>query len=99
MEMVVAYFVLLTRHLPEGSEKNTKTLIQDSRSPGLDLKAGPSLYEAGVLTTSPRRSLELTVKAAGTYSYHYALKGYLAAYLLLLLFKHTKTYLYSFSVV
>jgi hypothetical protein len=36
---------------PEGLRKNTKTLSQDSRSPGRNLNPGPSESEAGVLTT------------------------------------------------
>jgi hypothetical protein len=35
----------------EGLRKATKSLIQDSRSPGRDLKPGPPEYEAGVVTT------------------------------------------------
>jgi hypothetical protein len=39
----------------EGLRKTTKNLSQDSRSPGRDLNPGPPEYEAGVLTTRPRR--------------------------------------------
>jgi hypothetical protein len=39
----------------------TKNLSQDSRSPGRDLKPGPPEYEAGVLTTRPRRSVPLPI--------------------------------------
>jgi hypothetical protein len=45
-----------SRHLHESTEKNNEN-IQDSRSPGLDLKPEPPEYEAGVLTTRPRRSV------------------------------------------
>jgi hypothetical protein len=48
-------FKALSRHSPGGS--TTKKLSEDSRSPGIDLKAGPPEYEAGVLTTQPRRSV------------------------------------------
>jgi hypothetical protein len=54
-EAVVAYFKVLPRHLPEGTETTTKNLSRYSRSPGRDLKPGPSEYEAGVLPTQPRR--------------------------------------------
>jgi hypothetical protein len=43
---------VLSRHLPEGTDENHKTLSQDSRSPSRDLNPGPSEYEAGVPTTS-----------------------------------------------
>jgi hypothetical protein len=38
--------------------KATKTLTQDSRSPDQDLKPVPHEYEAGVLTTQPRCSVQ-----------------------------------------
>jgi hypothetical protein len=41
----------------EGLRKTTKNLSQVSRSPGRDLNPGPPEYEAGVLTTRPRRSV------------------------------------------
>jgi hypothetical protein len=41
----------------EGLIKASKDLSQDSRSPGRDSKPGPFKYEAGVLTTPPRRSV------------------------------------------
>jgi hypothetical protein len=44
----------------EGLEKITKNLSQDSRSPSRDLKPGPPEYEAGALTTQPRRSVPST---------------------------------------
>jgi hypothetical protein len=40
----------------ENLRKTMKNLSQDSRSPGQDLDPGPPKYEAGVLTTRPRRS-------------------------------------------
>jgi hypothetical protein len=39
----------------EGRRKTTKTLSQDSWSPGRDLNPGPPEYEAGMLTTRPWR--------------------------------------------
>jgi hypothetical protein len=41
----------------EGLRKTTKNLSQDRRSLGRDLNPGPPEYEAGVLTTRPRRSV------------------------------------------
>jgi hypothetical protein len=43
------------RYLPGGNEKTTKSLSQDSWSPGRDLNPEPAEYEAGILTTGPRR--------------------------------------------
>jgi hypothetical protein len=40
----------------EGTRKTTKSLSQDSQSPGPDLNPGPTEYE-GVLTTRLRRSV------------------------------------------
>jgi hypothetical protein len=37
--------------------KTMKNLREDSRSLGRDLNSGPPEYEAGVLTTQPRRSV------------------------------------------
>jgi hypothetical protein len=37
----------------EGLRKTTKSFSENSRFPGRDLNAGPSVYEAGVLTTRP----------------------------------------------
>jgi hypothetical protein len=52
------------KHFPvillEGLRKTTKYLSQDSRSPGRKLNHGPPEYEAGVLTTRPRRSVKCT---------------------------------------
>jgi hypothetical protein len=49
------------RHYPciwlEGLRKTTKILSQDIRSSLRDLNQGPPEYEAGVLTTQPRRSV------------------------------------------
>jgi hypothetical protein len=56
-EAVVAKFkVLLFRHFPGGTEKN-QNVSQHSLSPGRNLNPGPPEYEAGVLTTRPRRSV------------------------------------------
>jgi hypothetical protein len=41
----------------EGLKKTTKTLSQDNRSLGRNLSLGFTEYEAGVLTTRPRRSV------------------------------------------
>jgi hypothetical protein len=51
-EVVVAYFNVLSRNLPGGTEENN-TLSQDSLSPGRDLNAGPPENEAGMPTTRP----------------------------------------------
>jgi hypothetical protein len=48
----------LTQHFPVGAEENHGNLSRDSRSPGRDLNPGASEYEAGVLTTQLRRSVE-----------------------------------------
>jgi hypothetical protein len=47
-----------------GLRKTTKNLSQGSRSPGRDLNPGPPEYEAGVLTTRPRRSVNLIIMAS-----------------------------------
>jgi hypothetical protein len=49
----------------EGVRKTTKSLSQDSRSPGRDLNPGPAEYEARVLTTRPRRSVKMCVNGNG----------------------------------
>jgi hypothetical protein len=41
----------------DGLRKTTKSLSQDSRSSGLDLKPGPLENEAGMLITRPRLSV------------------------------------------
>jgi hypothetical protein len=43
-------------NLPGGTEANHEK-SQSSRSPGRDLNRRPDEYEAGVLTTQPRRSV------------------------------------------
>jgi hypothetical protein len=53
-EAVVAWFKVLSRHLPGRTEENHKNLSQDSWFPGRDLNPGPPEYETGVLTTRPR---------------------------------------------
>jgi hypothetical protein len=50
-EAVVAYFKVLSRHLPGGTEKTHKNHSQDSLSPGRNLNSEPPEYEAGVLST------------------------------------------------
>jgi hypothetical protein len=53
---VVAYFKQLSQYFPrETEEKHKKS--QSSRSPCRDLNPGLPEYEAGVLTTRPRRSV------------------------------------------
>jgi hypothetical protein len=42
-------FKALSRNSPRGSEKTTKNLSQDGRSPGRDLNPEPTEYESGVL--------------------------------------------------
>jgi hypothetical protein len=51
-----------------GAEKNKKKLNQHSRSPGRDLYPGSPEYEAGVLTTRPRRSVVFVVVVVVRYS-------------------------------
>jgi hypothetical protein len=52
-------FTLVSWHSPEGLREITKNLSRDSRSPDRDLKPRLPEYEAGVLTTQPRRSVIL----------------------------------------
>jgi hypothetical protein len=40
----------------------TKTISQDNRSPGRDLKSGPPEYKAGLLTIRRRRSVHIVVQ-------------------------------------
>jgi hypothetical protein len=47
-----------SRHLLGETEETTKELGQGSRSPGRDLKKVRPEYEAVVLNTQPRRSVE-----------------------------------------
>jgi hypothetical protein len=58
---VVAQFKVISRHAPGGTKIITKTLSQDSRSSGRDLKPGRPEYEARVFTTRPLRSVVLHV--------------------------------------
>jgi hypothetical protein len=51
-------FKVLAQYSPVGTEKNTKNLSQDSWCLDRDLNRGPPEYEAGVLTTPPRRSMQ-----------------------------------------
>jgi hypothetical protein len=44
---------------PEELWKTTTNLSQNSLSPGRDFNPGPPEYEAGVLTTRPRRSVKV----------------------------------------
>jgi hypothetical protein len=53
-------FKILSWQMPEMTERNhekLKSLSQNSRSPGRDLNAGPSEYEAEMLTSQSRRSV------------------------------------------
>jgi hypothetical protein len=43
----------------EGLGKTTKNLNHESRSPGRHSNPGPPEYEAGVLTSQPRRSVAI----------------------------------------
>jgi hypothetical protein len=56
-EAVVASFKALSRHLSGGTEENYEYISQDNWSPYQALNPGPPKYEAGVLTTLPRRSV------------------------------------------
>jgi hypothetical protein len=49
---VVAYFKVLSRHSPGGTEENHEILSQDSRCPVRYLNTGLPEYEAGVLCDS-----------------------------------------------
>jgi hypothetical protein len=44
------------QHLPGRTGENNEQLSQDSLSPGRDLNPGPPQYDAGVLTSRPRRT-------------------------------------------
>jgi hypothetical protein len=52
-------FKVLSWNSPGGLKKTTKKLNQDSWFPGLVLKPEYPQYEAEVLTTRPRRTVEL----------------------------------------
>jgi hypothetical protein len=56
-EAVVAQLTVLSRHLSGGTEENHEK-PHNSRSPGRDSNPGPPEYEAGVLTTRSRLSVE-----------------------------------------
>jgi hypothetical protein len=47
-EAVVAWFKLLSLHLPGGTEEHNANSCHDSRSPGRDLNLRSPEYEAGV---------------------------------------------------
>lgn len=61
-EAGVASFKGVSRNFSGGSEKNHDNLSQSSQSPGRDLKSRPPAYEAGVITTGPRRSVSRMVR-------------------------------------
>jgi hypothetical protein len=50
------------RNVPGGTEENHEKLSQVRRFPGRDLNPVPPEYEAGVLTTQPRRSVTRNIK-------------------------------------
>jgi hypothetical protein len=50
-------FKVLAGHSTGGTEESQETISQDSQSPGRDLNPEAPEYEAGVLTTRPRRSV------------------------------------------
>jgi hypothetical protein len=52
-DLILRYYQVICL---EGLRKTMKPLRQDSQSPGRDLNPGLPEYEAGVLTTRPRRS-------------------------------------------
>jgi hypothetical protein len=52
MEAVVALFKVQSQHLPGGTEE-----IQEKTQPLSGLRFEPPEYEAGVLTTRPRRTV------------------------------------------
>jgi hypothetical protein len=69
----VAQCKVLLRYLPGGTEENHENLSQDNRSPGRDLGPGTPEYEAGVLTTLPRRTVPevcLKKRNMGTFRQH-----------------------------
>jgi hypothetical protein len=78
VQAAVAWFKILSRHLPGGTEENHTHSYSDSRSPGLDLNLGPAEYEAAVLTTRPQRSVANTVcrPALGSTLPHVLCMGY-----------------------
>jgi hypothetical protein len=52
----------------EGLRTSTKTICDDSWRPGRNFNPGPFEYEAGVLTTRPRRSVTFRNIASCKYS-------------------------------
>jgi hypothetical protein len=63
-EAVMPYFKVLSKHFPTGTDEN---LDQGSRYPCRDMNPGPPEYEAGVLTTQPRRSVWTNVSEEDGY--------------------------------
>jgi hypothetical protein len=49
-EAIVAYFTVVSRHSPGGTEESHENLIQGSYSPDRDLNAAPTEHEVGVLS-------------------------------------------------
>jgi hypothetical protein len=68
-------FKVLSQHSPGGTEENHEHLSRDSRFPDKDLNPEPLEYEAGVLTTRPRRSV-ITIKEGGYVSSSRCLSNY-----------------------
>jgi hypothetical protein len=56
-ETVVAFFNVLSWHLPRGTEKTTKIVGQDIRSLGRDFNPRPPEYEAAMLTSRALHSV------------------------------------------
>jgi hypothetical protein len=48
----------LSRYSSGRTDENHENLNQDSQSPGRDFNPAPAEYEAGVLTSGPRRSVD-----------------------------------------
>jgi hypothetical protein len=47
--------------------ENHENLNQDSRPPGRDLNSAPPKYEAGVLTTQPRLSVNVNISSIASH--------------------------------
>jgi hypothetical protein len=52
-------FKVLSQHSPGGSEKYHENFSQGSQSPGRYFNRGPAEYEAGMLPTRPRHSVNI----------------------------------------
>jgi hypothetical protein len=56
-EALVAYYKVLSWHLPGGTEEYHETLSHDSRCPGLDLNRAPTQYKSEASPLEPTRSV------------------------------------------